>query len=80
MRPTSGSPDGSGKNPEQDLTLHAAKNNLSKLPAEELAALLELSTHVDCELRDVFYASGAKIKNVYSPLTGMISLVTELKD
>ncbi len=81
MRSTSGSPGGSGGNPAQDLTLHATRNNLlSKLPAEELAALLQLSTHVDCDLRDVFYASGAKIKNVYFPLTGMISLVTELKD
>ena len=82
MRPTSGSLGGNGESPQQDLTpLYAAKNNLlSKLPAEELAALLLLSTHVDCDLRDVFYANGSKIKNVYFPLTGMISLVTELKD
>jgi len=81
MRPTSGSPGGSRKKLEQDLTLHAAKNNLlSKLPPVELAALLELSTYIECDPRDVFFAPGAKIKNVYFPLTGMISLVTELKD
>ncbi len=80
MVPTSGSR-GNAKNPAQDPTLRAAKNTiLSKLPASELAGLVGLATHIDCDLRDVFYANGAKIKNVYFPLTGMISLVTELKD
>jgi CRP-like cAMP-binding protein len=64
-----------------DPTVRAVRNGLlSKLPASELGALLELSAYVDCDLRDVFYANGAKINNVYFPLTGMISLVTELKD
>ncbi len=81
MRPTSGTPKGSPGTPEQFRSLQAAKNNLlSKLPAGELAALLALSTPVECSLRDVLTASGAKIRNVYFPLTGMISLVTELKD
>jgi CRP-like cAMP-binding protein len=81
MRPTSGSAGGNGSSADQSLSVHAAKNNLlSKLPAEELAALLALSTHVEINLRDVLSPSGQTIKNVYFPLTGMISLVTELKD
>ncbi|MDP9202925.1 MAG: Crp/Fnr family transcriptional regulator [Gemmatimonadota bacterium] len=81
MDATSGSPGGNGDNPEQSLTLDAARNNLlSKLPPIELAALLQLSTRVECDLRDVLFASGQKITDVYFPLTGMISLVTELKD
>jgi len=63
------------------VALQATRNNLlSKLPASELDALLELSTHVQCDLRDVLSATGQTIKNVYFPLTGMISLVKELKD
>ena len=63
------------------LGIQSTRNNLlSKLPASELAALLELSTHVQCDLRDVLSATGQRIKNVYFPLTGMISLVKELKD
>jgi CRP-like cAMP-binding protein len=81
MRPTSGSAGGNGSSADQSLSVRAAKNNLlSKLPAEELAALLALSTHVEINLRDVLSPSGQTIKNVYFPLTGMISLVTELKD
>jgi CRP-like cAMP-binding protein len=81
MRPRSGSAGGNADSAEQSLSVHAAKNNLlSKLPAEELAALLALSTHVECDLRDVLSPSRQTIKNVYFPLTGMISLVTELKD
>ena len=61
------------------LGIQSTRNNLlSKLPASELAALLELSTHVQCDLRDVLSATGQRIKNVYFPLTGMISLVKEL--
>jgi CRP-like cAMP-binding protein len=63
------------------VAAQATRNNLlSKLPPSELAALLELSTQVQCDLRDVLSATRQKIKNVYFPLTGMISLVTELKD
>jgi CRP-like cAMP-binding protein len=81
MVPTSGSTGGSAKKSAQDAVARATKNTLlSSLPSSELAAILEVSASVDCDLRDVFYASGAKIKNVYFPLTGMISLVTELKD
>jgi CRP-like cAMP-binding protein len=81
MRPRSGTPNVSPENPGETLSLQAAKNNLlSKLPADELDALLALSTHIECSLRDVLSPSGARIKNVYFPLTGMISLVTELKD
>jgi CRP-like cAMP-binding protein len=72
---------GNGERPVQGLAAHAARNNLlSKLPPSELAALLELSSQVECDLREVLSASGQKIKNVYFPLTGTISLVTELKD
>jgi CRP-like cAMP-binding protein len=72
---------GNGEMPVPSLASQANRNNLlSKLPASELAALLELSTHVQCDLRDVLSATGQTIKNVYFPLTGMISLVKELKD
>lgn len=42
--------------------------------------MLALATQVDGTLREVFFARGQRIKNVYFPLTGMISLVTQLKD
>lgn len=81
MRPRSGTPEVSPANPLETLPIQASKNNLlSRLPADELSALLALSTPVDCSLRDVLTPSRARIKNVYFPLTGMISLVTELKD
>jgi CRP-like cAMP-binding protein len=81
MVPASVSTGGSAKISALDPTDRATKNGLlSKLPASELAALLEVSAYVDSDLREVFFASGAKIRNVYFPLTGMISLVTELKD
>ncbi len=68
-------------NGNERIAVRATRNSLlSKLPPSELAALLELSTPVECELRDVLTATGQKIKNAYFPLTGMISLVTELKD
>jgi len=67
--------------PGEFTPLQATKNNLlAKLPAQELSALLELATPVQCSLRDVLTPSGAQIKNVYFPITGMISLVTELQD
>jgi CRP-like cAMP-binding protein len=81
MVPTAVLTGGRAKKPAQNPVVRAAKNTLlAKLPSSELAAVLEVSAQVDCDLRDVFYANGAKIKNVYFPLTGMISLVTELKD
>jgi CRP-like cAMP-binding protein len=81
MHPASASPDRTAKHPQEDPKLRAARNNLlSKLPPSELAALLRLSTHVEGNLRDVFFAKDQQIKNVYFPLTGMISLVTQLKD
>jgi CRP-like cAMP-binding protein len=81
MRPTSGTLKVSQATPEEFSPLQASANNLlSKLPARELAALLELAIPIECTVRDVLSASGAPIKNVYFPLTGMISLVTTLKD
>ena len=81
MTQTSVSLAGTVKRSQVDPKLRAIKNNLlSKLPPTELAALLRLATHVEGSLRDVFYAKDQQIKNVYFPLTGMISLVTQLKD
>jgi CRP-like cAMP-binding protein len=81
MGVTSGTPAQAGDRAEHGLTLQAARNNLlAKLPPSELTALLALSTCIECNLRDVLVPNGAKIDNVYFPLTGMISLVTELKD
>lgn len=81
MNQPSGSITGSAKHSQQGLSLRAAKNNLlSKLPPSELAALLEHSTQIEANLRDVFFVNGQKIEHVYFPLTGMISLVTQLKD
>lgn len=81
MVPITGSTGRGAKKPAPNLSVRAAKNGLlAKLPSSELAAVLAVSAYVDCELRDVFYTSGTKIKNVYFPLTGMISLVTELRD
>src|SRR5687767_13179903 len=81
MTPTSALLDGTAKRSQEDPKLRAIKNNLlSKLPPTELAALLRLATHVEGSLRDVFYAKDKEIRNVYFPLTGMISLVTQLKD
>jgi CRP-like cAMP-binding protein len=81
MCPSQVSPKGSGESLAPNLAAHATRNSiLSKLPLSELTALLELSTHIQCDLRDVLSATGQRIKNVYFPLTGMISLVTELKD
>ena len=81
MNAPSGAPAGTDIGSEQSLTLHAARNNiLAKLPSSELAALLEHSTRIECNLRDVLVPNGAKINHVYFPLTGMISLVTQLKD
>jgi len=81
MDAPSGLPGGPGTGSEQSLSLQAARNNiLAKLPSSELAALLEQSTRIECNLREVMVPNGAKINHVYFPLTGMISLVTELKD
>jgi CRP-like cAMP-binding protein len=80
MKTTSVTPS-TAKISHDDPALRAVKNNLlSKLPSSELAALLRDSTHIEGSLRDVFYAKDQQIKNVYFPLTGMISLVTQLKD
>lgn len=81
MTTTSKLPGGTAKHPQEDSKLRATKNALlSKLPPSELSALLRLSTQVNGSLRDVFYAKDQQITNVYFPLTGMISLVTQLKD
>ena len=71
----------SGGSVERPPPLPATANSLlSKLPPMELSALLDSSTVVECELREVLSASRQKIEGVYFPLTGMISLVTEMKD
>jgi CRP-like cAMP-binding protein len=81
MRPTSGTTKVRWENPAEPVSAQAAKNSLlSRLPPDELAALLALSTAIECSLRDILSPSGAEIQNVYFPLTGMISLVTQLKD
>ena len=81
MSPSPIAPKGKRESTSTSLAARATRNSiLSKLPASELTALLELSTHVEFGLRDVLSASGQRIRNVYFPLTGMISLVTELKD
>jgi CRP-like cAMP-binding protein len=81
MVATSSAPDWSGDGSENSLALPAARNNiLAKLPPAELDALLAISTQIECTLRQVLVQNGGKIDNVYFPLTGMISLVTELKD
>lgn len=81
MKTTSGSAVATAKPSQEIPTLRASRNHLlSKLPPSELAALVRLSTRVDGSLRDVFFAKDQEITNVYFPLTGMISLVTQLKD
>lgn len=81
MCPSPISPKGKRETSSASLAARATRNGiLSRLPSSELTALLELSTHVEVGLRDVLSASGQTIRNVYFPLTGMISLVTELKD
>ncbi len=81
MCPSPVSPSVSGGSVERPPPLPAAANNLlSKLPPAELAELLEHSSFVDVELRAILSESRQKIEDVYFPLTGMISLVTQLKD
>ena len=53
---------------------------LAQLPERELEAVLEPGRHITASLREVFFETGEKIEKVYFPLTGMCSLVTELKD
>ena len=80
MKTTSVSPR-PAKISHDDPALRALKNNLlSKLPSSELAAVMRYSTRVEGSLRDVFFAKDQQIRNVYFPLTGTISLVTQLKD
>ena len=81
MKTASGSPKGLAKYSHEDPALRAVKNDLlAMLPPSELGAVLRSSTRVDGSLRDVFYAKDQQIENVYFPLTGMISLVTQLND
>ena len=53
---------------------------LSKLPATELAYLLQHAEEISAPLREVFFEDGDSIEYVYFPLTGMASLVTVLQD
>src|SRR5215210_7441622 len=81
MVPASGLVGAREKNAHQAQELRTEKNlMLSRLPPTELKAILEISSQVGCDVREVLFATGQKIKNVYFPLTGMISLVTQLKD
>ena len=81
MCPSQVLPSVSGASVERPPPLNAVANSLlSKLPPAELAELLEHSKLVDVELRAILSESRQKIEDVYFPLTGMISLVTQLKD
>jgi len=53
---------------------------LQNLPEHEVAALLEQAEVRTAPLREVFFDVGDPIKSVFFPITGMTSLVTELKD
>lgn len=81
MISASGSVTRDGRSSEQHLPEATAQNALlSRLPARELDTLLALGTRVHCDGREILYSKGREIEHVYFPLTGMISLVTELKD
>jgi CRP-like cAMP-binding protein len=53
---------------------------LSRIPAAELAAIMEHATEIDCPGREVMFEAGDEIETVYFPLTGMASLVIVLED
>ncbi len=65
------------------VTLHSApvqNQILSKLPAAELAYLMQHTEEFTAGLREIFFEDGDTIEHVYFPLTGMASLVTVLED
>jgi CRP-like cAMP-binding protein len=53
---------------------------LAKLPQGELAVLMEHGERMTATSRQLLFEIGDPIDSVYFPLTGMISLVTVLKD
>jgi CRP-like cAMP-binding protein len=53
---------------------------LSKLPASELAAVMEYVTPQSFALRDELFEEGDALENVHFPLNAMISLVNVLED
>lgn len=53
---------------------------LSRLPDSDLSLLLKDSEVIDSALRDSLYAPDTPIDRVYFPITGMASLVTDMKD
>jgi CRP-like cAMP-binding protein len=53
---------------------------LEKLPAAELAAVGERAKVVSYPLREVMFEDGQRCEHVFFPVTGMVSLVTVLKD
>jgi CRP-like cAMP-binding protein len=58
-----------------------ARNDiLSKVPAAELAAIIERAEEIHCPGREVMFEAGEVVERVYFPLTGMASLVIVLAD
>ena len=58
-----------------------AENSLvSKLPLADIAAFLERAKTVSCTLRESIFEVGDRFDRVLFPISGMVSLVTVLKD
>ena len=58
-----------------------AENSLvSKLPLADIAAFLERAKTVSCALRESIFEVGERFDRVLFPISGMVSLVTVLKD
>jgi CRP-like cAMP-binding protein len=53
---------------------------LSRLPAEQLAALADDLTQIDFEVRQVIYESNQPIRHAYFPETGMVSIVSLMEN
>jgi CRP-like cAMP-binding protein len=53
---------------------------LSRIPAAELAAIMEHAAEIDYVGREVMFEAGDTIETVYFPLTGMASLVIVLEN
>ena len=61
--------------------LPAVQNNIiARLPANEIAAFLERAEKISAPLRETLFEINEPFERVLFPLTGMGSLVTELKD
>jgi CRP-like cAMP-binding protein len=70
--------------PDDDVVSVPAQINqnqiLSKLPSDELAAIMEHAEEILCPSRQEMFLAGDVIDRVYFPLTGMCSLVIVLED